>query len=303
MTSPLLVADTTPAWADGPVATYREVLAAPPEPGVLVFLGFPYVHWDAAIEGRLPAVYGTRAYAEALKDYLGRVGTALDGASFVNPPAAVAVTRDKLAVKRVLREAGVPTPRAYTPGSREELRELIGGGLYVKAVCGSMGKGITHLTPGRWRTGYLFDGAALRSPRGEHWPPREVPVGTDALLDALCATDGFLFEEEIRGDELRVTVVDGEVLRVDPPGALSEDVAARVREATSAGARALSLRYAVFDVLLDARLRPYLIDVQAFPALETPPDLWRLVVDRLTRETPQEGRTVPCRQPRSSSTL
>lgn len=282
----IMIADSAPPWLEEPAISYRDALRTPPGPGGLVFLGFPYAHWDAAIEGRLPAVYGTRAYAEALTAYLALVGEALDGADFVNAPAAVAVTRDKRAVKRVLTAAGVPTPRAYAPASREELRELARAGVYVKAVCGSMGKGITHLTATRWRTGYLFDGRSLGSPPGEHWPMREVPVGTDALLDALRATDGFLFEEEIRGQELRVTVVDGEVLRLDPPGTLPDEVVAGVHRAVAAGAAALSLRYAVFDVLVDAGGRPYLIDVQAFPALETPPGLWRAIVHRLGRETP-----------------
>ncbi|MEW9528656.1 RimK family alpha-L-glutamate ligase [Microbispora sp. NPDC049125] len=305
MTSMVVVADAVPQWVAEPVVSYGGALRRPPGPGALVFLGFPHEHWDAAIEGRLPAVYGTRAYATALAAYLAKVAEALDGLAFVNSPAAVAVTRDKLAVKRTLLAAGVPTPRAHFPRTGAELLELAAGGVYVKAICGSMGKGITHLRQDRWRTGYLFDGRALRSPAGEHWPPREVPVGTEALLDLLCSTDGFLFEEEIRGEELRVTVVDGDVLRIDSRTAPASggDLPPELWQAAAAGARALSLRYAVFDVLLDAHRRPYLIDVQAFPALETPPVLWRSIVDRLTRETPHHERTVPCSPQRSSSTL
>lgn len=262
-------------------------------------LYFPYTFWDRRVEGVLPDLYGTGAYGTLLRDHLLAAGelvrTVMPNARFVNTPRSVAVSRDKRLVKRRLLEAGVPTPASHPAVS---LPDLVAEGhrLYVKAPHASMGKGITVLSPGSWRTNYLFDGVRLRRQQGESWPFHEIRVGTVAFLDALRSQGDFLIEEAVSvpgsGDrcELRVTAAAGQVLRVDrcllaagdataaETGRWERDV--RVWDTAVAGTAhaacaALDLDYAVFDMVLDRAGTPFVVDVQAFPALDTGPGLHR----------------------------
>jgi hypothetical protein len=279
---------------------------------VTVVLFFPHQFWDTRIEEKLPGAYGTRAYTEALTAYLLSTGRRLqritrDAPGYLNSPAAVARTRDKELVRRVLAEAGVPVPPAVpepTPGRL--LEELAAGrAVYVKAVCGSMGKGITHLAPGRWRTNYRWADGRLGSPgnaAGEQWVFSDIAVGDEDFLAALCATPGFVFEREVGAAdrdvkaELRVTVANGRVVDVEERHAPAGSVTTRSVEhghrfdappgsgSATAGrtalraARALQLRYAVFDMVTDEYDCAYVLDAQAFPATGTSEDFWRRIL-------------------------
>ena len=336
----LLVVDDSPSDAVAPllarldrtsghgtglrVHTYAEVARGIPplSEDTLVILCFPHAFWDTGIEGRLPGPYGTARYAKALREHLLRTGEMLAAVSpgpvhYLNPPRSVALTRDKAAAQHLLDRCGVPVPERLTaPAPDDVLAELRrGGSLYVKAVCGSMGKGMTHLAPDRWQTNYHYDGKDLLRPvrpageadweRSEQWLFQDVAVGDRAFLDLLCRTPGFLFERRIGrpGDgpnrtEFRITVAGASVAAVEerraPPQALTTRRAEgghrhgddpehpRARAACDAAldaARALGLGYAVFDVVTDTDAAPYVVDTTACPATGTSPELWRRLLD------------------------
>ncbi|MGF7236955.1 MAG: ATP-grasp domain-containing protein [Frankia sp.] len=303
--------------------SYRELLAPAP-PGreadgrdpALVVLCFPYDHWDRHIEGVVPGPYGNAAYSWALRVFLERVGHAVrrrvgPAAVFLNPPGAIARTRNKAEVKRALVAAGVPTPPAFEPRTAAELRSLLDDGhqLYLKAVCGSMGKGITVLTADRWRTTFEIEGGVLRAPApdparagGEQWPVHDLDPGDDRAFDALAravARGDLLCEAAVEPPraggwgELRVTVLRGEVVACtavgregpdrspDPDGergrATSVPPGPAVTATGRAATRALGLGYAVFDVLLGPH-GPQIVDVQAFPALDSEPRTLRRIL-------------------------
>ncbi|WP_406095244.1 hypothetical protein [Streptomyces sp. NBC_01013] len=341
-TTLLLVADSSASDALRPLTALRGWLAEhevdlqvrsygqvsgglPPMTGdTVVILGFPHTFWDTEVEGRLAGPYGTRAYAQALHAYLLRTGQKLAdtaGASlrYLNTPGAVALTRDKAAAQARLKRCGVPVPEVLDrPRPGDVLAELgRGRSLYVKAVCGSMGKGMAHLAPDRWRTNYHYEGRDLLAPgepagratweSREQWLFHEVPAGDRRFLELLCDTRGFLFERQIeaRGHgalraEFRITVAGGTVVAADertaPRDALTtrraEGGAGRtadpadpcVRAASQAAVRAaaaLGLNYAVFDVVSGADGEPYVVDTTAFPATGTPAGLWQDLLDLL----------------------
>ncbi|WP_406451887.1 hypothetical protein OG782_17200 [Streptomyces sp. NBC_00876] len=338
----LLVADSSASDALGPftalrgwltaqgvdlqVRSYRQVAGGlPPMPGnTVVILCFPHTFWDSEVEGRLPGPYGTRAYARALHTYLLRTGrklaaTAGGSVRYLNPPGAVALTRDKAAAQGRLLRYGVPVPEILErPDPAELLAELErGNSLYVKAVCGSMGKGLTHLAPDRWRTNYHYDGRSLLAPGGpvgradwerrEQWLFREVPVGERRFLELLCGTPGFLFERQIGAPrdgahrtELRITVAGGTAVAADErtaprdalttrraeggsgrPAAPGDPVVRAASRAAVRAAAALGLGYGVFDVVSGADGEPYVVDTTAFPATGTPAGLWKDLLDLL----------------------
>ncbi|AVV41399.1 hypothetical protein C6376_08060 [Streptomyces sp. P3] len=285
--------------------------------GVVLF--FPHQFWDARIEDRVAGAYGTRAYADALSAYLLSSDRLLrrslpQGVHYLNPPTAVARTRDKALARRVLEQAGIPVPPAIENPTPEELSTALDAGrsLYVKAVCGSMGKGITHLAPGRWRTNYAYHDGRLESPGntfGEQWVFRDVDPGDEGFLAALCAESGFVFEHEVgmtvggAKTELRVTVANGCVIDIEERHAPAGSVTTRSvehgrtvvegpmsRSATAGqtalyAARALGLRYAVFDMVTDDLDRSYVLDAQAFPATGTEEDFWRKILGVLVPPT------------------
>lgn len=315
------------------VHDYAEVLAGVPalSDGTLAILGFPHAFWNGRIEGVLPGPYGTAGYARALQDHLLRAGAALDAAGrgtvrYLNRPEAIALTREKEAAQRHLARHGVPVPDLLTaPTPDDVLAELArGGSLYVKAVCGSMGKGMTHLAPGRWQTNYHYDGRTLAAPvppagdadweRREQWLFRDVEVGDRVFLDVLCGTPGFLFERRIGSPhggehagrtEFRVTVAGAEVAAVEERSAPGHALTTRradggrpraaeptdprtqaACQAALAAARAFDLGYAVFDVVADATGAPYVVDTTAFPATSTPVELWTDLLDLLADQPP-----------------
>ncbi len=294
------------------VRSYAEVLAGLPSApaGALCLLHFPYTYWDGWIEGHIPDVYGTGRYGTLLRDYLLTAGSALrraipDGLRYVNTPEAIAITRDKIELKKRLAAAGVPTPRAFPVRSPADLTLLLAAGyhLYVKAAHASVSKGIAVLSAERWQTNYSFDGQRLgpgQAGTGEGWRFHDIRTGHQAFLAALCGCPGFLVEEAAAWHglrtELRVTVVRGRILAAEvwsaPAAAattgpaeggqrvsyLTGDELRDLPQGAASVARsamtALGLGYAVHDIVVDRARGPLVIDVQGFPALGTSPGLF-----------------------------
>jgi hypothetical protein len=286
--------------------------------GALCLLHFPYRYWDTHIEGKLPESYGTGRYGSLMTDHLLAAGAALrravpDGLRYVNPPCRVALTRDKIELKARLAGAGIPVPRSFEASTPDQIMRLLAGGtrLYIKAAYGSMGKGIIVASGTRWQTNYCFDGHRLLSGASDGrggWLFHDVISGRGAFLAALCDTPGFLVEEAVatgceaggRRTEARVTITKGQVIAAEiwtapafaatvgkaeggrrvavlcGPG-LAELPAGAAAAATGAAA-SLGLDYAVIDIVLDASMSPFVVDVQAFPALGTDASQFRRIL-------------------------
>jgi hypothetical protein len=313
------------------ILSYEEALerCAVNPADICAVLFFPFRFWDERIEGRLPGPYGSTLYGRRLGTYLSEVGErlrgGLPGVRFLNEPEAIALTRDKFAVKQRLLSHGVPTPAEVTANTPAELGTALEktGVIYVKAPSASMGKGIAVLSPRIWATNYVLDAGRLRSPvpgdpqfaGPDKWLMTCVEDRKEELLTALFQAPPLLLEEGIAvplvdgsAVEIRVTVLDGQVLDLrarrrtvlapaptpEAPAeeadraqrlTLSEPVGARVGQVAASALVALGLRYAVLDIVLGADWQPYVVDVQAFPASEMSWQSFLPIIDALTSPT------------------
>jgi len=298
-----------------PYSRIRDV----PTNGVrVVILFFPHLGWVESVPGQL---YGSVAHGAALRELLLGAGVVLrnriPGVTFLNTPEAIALTRDKGAVKSRWTAAGVPTPCPVQASTPAELADAVTehGCVYVKAPCGSMNKGITVLTPSRRRTNFVFADGRLHAPRPgdpqhigpDRWEFADVDPDDERFLAALCAEPGLVMERGLsdgvvggRRVEARVTVLGRRVVDVAVGTAaagepttepqlgsarprLPADVSRRIERVALRAAAALDLTYAVLDIVLDRDLTPMAIDAQAFPATRTPMSIFTIVLDRLTR--------------------
>jgi len=275
------------------------------ETGVVVlFLFFPFEYWDRHIEPRrYTGVYGSKEFYSKLKRFWRTVGKKLRRGYgdrklvFINDPDDIPPERDKEATKRLLRRAGIATPRAYRTRDLDKVTDLLREGrrFFIKVRYGSMGKGITYLEQDRWLTNFVFRKNRILNRHSDHgWRFRDV-TGNRAFLAELLKGD-IVVEEAVprwlirgRHFDLRALVFRNKVLYMYPrsnsadkvttnvsQGARSEtmrflaDVPKRLlkeAERTALGAaRALGLDFAGVDMMLDPdRNSTVVIELNAFP--------------------------------------
>ena len=271
---------------------------------VVVFLFFPFAYWDRHIEpSRYPGVYGSQRFYTELKAFWKRVGRTVrrqyagKRLHFVNSPEDVPLERDKEATKRVLSRAGIATPRAYRSRDVRAILALLDRGerLFIKVRYGSMGKGITCLEDGRWRTNFGFRAGRLLNRHSDYgWRFRDV-TGNRAFLRELLRQDVVVEQAVppwiIEGSQfdIRLLLFGRKVLYMYPranavanvttnvsQGARSETMAfldgvprRLIRQVESTGvkaARSLGLTFAGVDIMLDpVRRVPVVIEANGFP--------------------------------------
>ena len=271
---------------------------------LVVFLFFPVAYWDRHIEPkRYPGLYGSRRFYSKLRTFWKLVGRALrqqygdKDLHFVNSPENVPTERDKEATKRVLARAGIATPRAYRTRDLRAILALLRKGrkLFIKVRYGSMGKGITYLKEGCWRTNFGFrEGRILNRHSDYGWRFRDV-TGNRRFLRQLLKEDVMVeqaVEPWLIGDsqfDLRLLIFCGRILYMYPrsndvekvttnvsQGARSRTMAfldgvsrGLIRKVERTGVKAvkaLGLNFAGVDIMLDPLRRvPVVIEVNGFP--------------------------------------
>jgi ribosomal protein S6--L-glutamate ligase len=167
------------------------------------------------------------------------------GARTLNPYPNCTAAQDKIVASRLLRAAGVPTPRSWTTGSPERLGELISKGpIIVKPHRGHRGAGIHVLR---------------REDDIARLPPIDSPIFIQEFVEG-------------PGEDLKVYVVGEQVFAVRKP--FSSDSFTRpgrpvepgedVREIALRCGRAFGLGLFGLDVIESAR-GPLVVDVNYFP--------------------------------------
>lgn len=223
-----------------------------------------------------PALHGASGEDGALRGLLEFLGIAFVGSR----AEAARLAWDKPTAKTLVARAGVSTPRSITL-PRDAFRELGADAVFdaiheelplplvVKPAQGGSAQGVTIVT----------DTAAL---------PR-------AMVDAYTYSDVALVEQQIRGTEIAVGVIDtGEgpvalpAVEIEPlsgvysfearynagetrfytPARISEEVAARAAEAALTAHTALGLRHiSRVDLIVDGAGTPWFLEANVLPGL------------------------------------
>ena len=173
---------------------------------IIIYLFFPFEYWDKNIEHETyKGVYGNVEFYDkfrALWSGINRsLNTIYDGKKlhFINHPLRISADRDKELTKTILANAGIDVPtQIFTRSCRDLLKMVNEGGkkLFLKVRYGSMGKGITYLERGRWKTNFRFNGGRIVSMRSDHdWTFIDITDNTGFLKELL--TKDIIIEEAL----------------------------------------------------------------------------------------------------------
>ncbi len=301
---------------------YQALLAGrAPDAGtaaITVMLFFPDSWWNEHVEVYPDErIYGDGTFGREFCEFFDRVDAAIaaryhgKAIGYVNSPKAVQIDRDKKVAKKVLAEAGVPTPQSYEAQRCEDVMKLLEEGeLYIKPRYGALGKGISRLGRDRWLTNFGYEGGRIVSKKSDYgWKSRDA-TGDTEFLARLLERD-VLVERAVHGPlingrrfDMRIYVVYGQTpylcARSAPADALvtnwaqggraeSADFLEHIPEASMELARSHAVRaaasfglnYAGIDVIFSENFKPYVLEGQAFPSPESRFDLMGHLVDCL----------------------
>ncbi len=270
---------------------------------VIIFLFFPFEYWNKNIEHKhYKGVYGNHVFYDKFLRFCSKVDKIIKvhfsgkQVLVINNPLRAAKCRDKDLVKRRLTKAGVLVPKSYSLSNLKYVYSLLNKGicLFLKPRYGSMGKGITYLSPSRWQTNFTFRNNKIISRKSDYgWKFKSI-TGNSAFLSQLIKKD-IIAEEEIdslvlrkRKLDLRIYTFFKQVIYIYPktnypekvttnisqgakgsPGILKfvpKHLLAKAKQAAVETSKALNLDLSGIDVLLDCDQRSvYVVDVNVFP--------------------------------------
>ncbi|HVS15776.1 MAG TPA: D-alanine--D-alanine ligase [Thermoanaerobaculia bacterium] len=217
----------------------------------------------------VPVLHGAQGEGGSLQTLLELRGLRFAGSDSLGSALAM----DKDVAKRLLRDAGVPTPRWLVwPAAAEQVRAL-GAPLVVKPSRVGSTVGLTLVDdPGDASALEAAVATALRYDRQvileEFLPGRELTVGVlddRALGVGEIVPEGRIFDYESKYTPGRAREVF--------PAEVSEPLREEVRRLALAAHRALELRdFSRVDFRLDAEGRPHCLEVNTLPGM-TPTSL------------------------------
>jgi glutathione synthase/RimK-type ligase-like ATP-grasp enzyme len=288
--------------------SYKELFAEGVKPlksgKAFVFLFFPFDHWNTKIEPPgYRGVYGNKVFYDKFKKFFRSVDRALsdcaDGREiiYVNHPDRAAGFRDRIKVMRALEDGGISTPGIRPMRRAADIYRFLNSGrsLFIKVRYGSMGKGITYISPSAWKTNFSFRKKKILSRKSDHgWHFRDI-VRREDFINKLMGSDVYCEEAidpyMVKGKkfDLRVYVLYGEALFIYPRTAGKDSVTTnisqggkgerpaflralparvikRVKAEAIKVADILGLNFAGVDIIVDKDLKGvYVLDVNMFP--------------------------------------
>lgn len=197
---------------------------------ILIALFFPFQYWNKNIEvyDKDLRVYGDKVFGRDFAKFFLKCDKAIQKKyrkkkiTYVNPPGASVLDRDKEECKRFLRKYNIPTPKSYVVKSVKDIQKILDRGisLYIKPRFGSMGKGISYISNGLLISNFVYrKGKVISHKYDYHWRFHEItrPEDRDKFLKIMIS-HGFIFEEAIdppvhkgRRSDFRVYCIYGKV--------------------------------------------------------------------------------------------
>ena len=291
------------------IATYKQLelnqLPAIESDSIMIYLFFPFEYWDENIEHEgYQGVYGNSEFYKKFRAFWTEINRMLNTSyngkklCFINHPLRISADRDKELTKTILAKAGIEVPVQIFTRNYADILRLVNGGekkLFLKVRYGSMGKGITYLEKGKWKTNFRFEDGEIVSRHSDRgWTFIDITNNIDFLKVLL--TKDIIIEEVVDAPlinglkfDLRVYTCFGKVLyiylRTNKKEAITtnisqggqkrnasflkklpEHVIQKVSQTAVKATKALGLDFAGVDIMISKDLKhAYVIELNAFP--------------------------------------
>ena len=248
-----------PTKLDIAIASYEDLesnrLPVIKTDSIIIYLFFPFEYWDRNIEhDSYRGVYGNVEFYNKFRALWSGINRKLNDVysgrklHFINHPLRISADRDKELTKTILANSGIDVPAQIFTRSCRDLLKLVneeGKKLFLKVRYGSMGKGITYLEEGKWRTNFRFKRNRIVSMRSDHdWTFVDITDNTNFLKELL--TKDIIIEEALDSPmvdglkfDLRFYTCFDEVLYIYPRTNTSEAITTNI----SQGGRGRSSRF------------------------------------------------------------
>lgn len=271
---------------------------------ILIFMFFPFKFWDKYIEKqKYNGVYGNVEFYNKFRSFWNQMHKDIKNfyddknIYFVNHPLKISIDRDKEIVKTMLNDTKINTPKSYYIKNYNDILKLINEKnkkLFLKVRYGSMGKGITFLSKGNWKTNFKFENNKIISPNSEYnWCFTDITNNISFLKNILC--EDIIIEESIESYlfngyifDLRVYVYYGQVLyifpRINNKNAITTNISQgaigvnsnfidifpkqtidNVIKSAIETTKIVGVNFAGVDIMIDNDLNVYVIELNSFP--------------------------------------
>ena len=294
------------------ILSYKQIIDDPTlindmdSEGVIVLFFFPYEYWDTHIETPYE-IYGNKIMGEKFEAFFNQIGSIIISRhrckiSYINDPISIPLARDKKRSHDVLETNNVFCPKSHNNKTAEELMELVqqGTSIFLKARCGSLGKGISYLSRSRWCTNFKYEHEVLANhEQDKGWTMKEVPSEI-GFLKQLLKHDVHIEEEiktpKINGQkmDMRVFVIYQDPVlvyakttpleniitnwyqggRIEPLSFLDQLPSKAIemaKETAVKAANAYGLRYAGIDIIFSKDYeKAFVLEGNAFPGAPAP---------------------------------
>lgn len=307
--------------------TYQEIQHSPFKiaSGVPVLLCFPYELWDQMVEKK-DELYGVAKFGNAIRimtEYLTDILEAkFPYAQYVNHPRSIILERDKLEAKKVLQSNNINVVKNIDKSIESILNEVeLGESVYIKVRYGSMGKGITYVSPYKWTTNFKYDGKIISNHANDKdWKEIDITGDTEFLKKMLSEdilveravknelTNGFKFD--MRGRALfgkaeprfaygraskdhSITNISQGAKRISLQELASYIPFKSREEALSIigeSAKCLGLNYAGGDILFEGKtFKPVFLEINSFPGYHMAETLFPALYNEIRRNMLNEN--------------
>jgi glutathione synthase/RimK-type ligase-like ATP-grasp enzyme len=271
---------------------------------IIIYLFFPFTYWDKYIEKEgYKGVYGNVEFYNKFRSFWSEIHRTLKKVyrgkkiRFINHPLKIAIDRDKEFTKTILSENKINIPIPYYTRIYRDILKLVNmenKKLFLKVRYGSMGKGITYLEKGNWKTNFRFKDGKIVNPRSDYsWKFVDITDNVEFLKELL--TKDIVIEEAIDTYKLDDIIFDlrlymfyDELLYIFPRTNKKDAITANISQGgqgrstqflkrfpksvidkvVSSGTRtiqAMDVNFAGVDVMISKDLGVYVIELNTFP--------------------------------------